>query len=127
MSRQLVTSKEETVQLKRTRIPLHEARDKIKCQGLDYDNFHYIFIIYNDEDNVARYMAAGYEFVQKDGSLVGEQAVDSATGTDSLVTIGGGKGDTLVLVCLPIDLYLEDQASEERDIKAREQGMIRDV
>src|SRR6266566_2641277 len=126
MARQIM-SKEEAVEVKRSRVPLHEARDKIATKGLDKLNFHYIYIDIDNPDNVNRYLSAGYLFVQNDGSLVGDEVVDSAQGTSSIRTIGGGKGVTLGLVCLPMDLYLQDQAAEESDLKRREQGMIKNI
>ncbi len=126
MSRQIVT-KEEAIEMKRARVPLYEARDKVKTMGLDPNNFHYKYIDIGDPDEVDRHLEASYVFVCKDGTYVGEQVVDTVTGTSSIRTLGGGKGVTLGLMCIPIDLYLLDQAGEERKNKAREQGMFRDI
>jgi hypothetical protein len=126
MARQIST-KEETLELKRERVPLHQARDKIKTRGLDLNNFHYKYIDMNDEEIVLRHMEAGFAFVQKDGTHVGEKVVDTATGTSSLITIPGGQGKVLALTCLPREYYIADQESEEAERQAIEKGLVKDI
>ena len=127
MARQIVT-KEEAVQMKRERVPLHEARDKIKTRGLDHENFHYIFINIQDADNVDRYLSAGYVPVQSDGKhMPGDKVVDSFIDQSSIITIGGGKGAVLGLFCVPMEFYLADQDAEEQERKDVENGLIRNI
>lgn len=126
MARQLQT-REEVVEAKRERVPLHQSRDRIKTRGLDLANFHYKFIDINDAENVQRHREAGYDFVSSDGSIVGEKVVDSSSGTTSLVTIPGGQGKLLALACLPREYYIADQESEEAERQIVERGLVKDI
>lgn len=123
MARQIL-SKEETIAVKRERIPVHEARNKISNRGLDTENYYYRFIDVNDPDNVSRFVEAGYEFVQKAGTRVGD-IPDSAEGISSLVTITGGRGKTLALVCLPWELKNQDDKAQENKILEQERDQRR--
>src|SRR5438105_2846743 len=98
MSRQIL-SKEDKVELKRERIPVHAARDKLKFRGLDYDNFAYRLVNITKADNLTRYLEAGYQFVAKDPEGLAKLHVDSFDGVSSVITVGGGKGVTLALMC----------------------------
>jgi len=126
MSSQTLT-KEEKVEMKRERVPVHEARDKLSTRGLDHDNFHYRFTNLSNADRVDRNLKAGYEFVTKGGGRVGDQSVASSDGLDSIVTISGGGGDTLALMALPMEFYLADMAAKEAKIRAKENDMKREL
>lgn len=123
MARQIL-SKEEIIEVKRERIPVHEARNKISNRGLDTDTFYYRLIDINDPDNVERYVGAGYEFVQKAGTRLGD-IPDSTEGISSLVTINGGRGKTLALVCLPWELKHQDDKAQENKILEQERDQRR--
>ncbi len=126
MSSQTLT-KEEKVEMKRERVPVHEARDKLSTRGLDHDNFHYRFTNLSNTDRVDRNLRAGYEFVTKGGGMVGDQTVASSDGLDSIVTISAGGGDTLALMALPMEFYLQDLAAKEAKIRDKESDMKRDL
>lgn len=126
MARQ-IQSREEVIEAKRERVPLHQSRDRIKTRGLDLANFHYKFIDINEAENVQKHKEAGFDFVAADGSIVGEKVVDSSTGTSTLVTIPGGQGKLLALMCLPREYYIADQESEEQERLAVEQGLVKDI
>jgi hypothetical protein len=126
MSRQIST-KEEQLEIKRERVPLHQARDKIKTRGLDTANFHYKFVDMNDEDQVLRHLEAGFLWVEQNGTQVGERVVDTSTGVSSLVTIPGGQGKVLALMAQRLEYYYADQKSEEADRIDRERGLVRDI
>lgn len=121
-------TKEQLVELKRERVPVHEARDKISARGVDTVNFYNRYIDITDPDNVDRYLGAGYQFVLKDGHTeTPANTVDTADGISSLKTLSGGQGKLMALVRLPIELWLEDQNKQEQARRDQEADMRRDL
>lgn len=94
-------------------------RNVLTVTGLkDTDLFHYHFFK-DSGDRLFRCLEAGYEFVKKDGLAVGDATVESARGTDSLLTKGTG-GERLFLMRIPMDLYKADQAAKQLEVDALE-------
>lgn len=112
----------------RQRVPIAGQRDKIKFKNLDQKNFYYRLIDITNPDRVDRFMAAGYSFVTGTGSLkdiVGPDVTPEVRG--SIVTVRGGGGVILGLVALPMNLYLEDLAAKEKEIKKWEDETKREL
>lgn len=128
MSRQIL-SKEEKLEVKRERIPVHEARDRLtKYKGLDFDNFVYRMVnVSKGPYHVDRFLNAGYTFVAKDSEGLARNHVDSFEGVSSIITEGGGKGVTLALMCIPKEFYEQDQAAKQLAIQEQEDEMRRDL
>lgn len=100
------------------RVPMGK-RNVLTVTGLkDTDDFHYHFFK-DSGDRLYRCLEAGYEFVSKAGLTVGDATVESARGTDSLLTKGTG-GERLFLMRIPMDLYNADQAAKQLEIDALE-------
>lgn len=126
MSRQIL-SKEETVNLKRERIPVHESRNKFSARGLDTDTYYYRFVDINNKDRVTALIEAGYEFVTKAQGVRLADAPDSAEGISSLVTINGGRGALLALVCTPWEFKNQDDAAQEKRLLDQERDQRRQL
>lgn len=109
---------------KPTRIPMGR-RNVLKVYGIqDDEEYHYRF--FNDVgDRLFQCLEAGYEFVPKDGLQVGDQSVDSARGTESVVKKGVGMGTVAYLMRIPRDLYNEDQAAKQALVDQSEEGIRR--
>lgn len=107
---------------KPNRIPVGR-RNVLKVHGLqDDDEFHYRFV--NDtDDRLQQFLEAGYEFVPKGGLQVGDNTVDSARGTESIVKKGVGFGTTAYLMRIPMEFFLEDQAAKQRLVDESEEGV----
>jgi hypothetical protein len=114
-------SADEKVAIKRERVPVHEAKDKIKSiHGLDHKNFYYRFVR-ETPDRVEKFLNAGYTFVQSTGQNVQDPTAETLSqGKDSLIRINGGLGTMLVLMALPIELWNEDQAAKAEEIELTE-------
>lgn len=110
-------SVEDRVAQKRERVPVHESKEIIKFRGLDHDAFYYR-LVRKEEDRVQKFLDAGYVFVNKNGSNVGDAKVDTASSPDSIFEISGGLGVRLVLMALDRDLWESDQKAKA--IKADE-------
>ncbi len=122
------SSREQIIEAARpARIPVHEAnRDKLTIAGLDTENFAYRWV--NDvEDRLANFQAAWWEFVDQNGNPVGDEDVNGSAGTSSKFSKGVGGGVIAYLMRIPKELWLEDQAAKERDLKEREADMRRNV
>lgn len=111
------------------RVPLGR-RQVLTVRGLiDQDLFHYHW--FNDDgDRLYNCLEGGYEFVAKEGLQAGDQNVESARGTESVMKKGVGQGKTAYLMRIPIELYKEDQANKqlyndsmEADIKKPKEGL----
>lgn len=105
------------------RVPVSEQRNTLSVNGLD-PNFYYRWV--NDEDQrIAVFLQAGYEFVDKGGKRAGDPTVETSSGTDSRFRRGVGGGVTAYLMRLPMDLWKEDQARKEADLSETERAMRR--
>lgn len=105
------------------RVPVSEAnRNKLVVAGLDQENYEHRWV--NDvEGRLPMFLQGGWEFVDQNGNPVGDGGVDNSTGTSSRFSKGVGRGVTAYLMRIPKDLYLEDQARKEQDIKEKEAAM----
>ncbi len=109
------------------RIPVNEAnRDRLTVAGLDQVNYMYRWV--NDEEGrLSIFQDAWWEFVDQNGQPVGDEGINSSAGTSSKFSKGVGNGIIAYLMRIPRDLWLDDQADKERDLKEREAEMKRNV
>ena len=121
MPRSSLSTEEKVVQ-KRERVPVHGSKEKFKFRGLDHKNFYYRLVRFIP-DRIQTFLDADYVFVNKNGTTTSDPIVDTSTGTDSLITIAGGLGVTLVLMALPRDLWEQDQRAKQIAIDELEETM----
>lgn len=106
-------TKEQVVEAKRERIPIHASKSVLDAPGLDRTRFFYRYIRIQNPENVQRYIDAGYQFVNRSGGqYVGDKNVATTEGFGSLFTKTGKDGITLGLVALPLELWKLDQESK---------------
>lgn len=93
------------------RVPMGR-RQVLKLKGLkDDDQFHYHW--FNDVgDRLNHALDGGYEFVPKSGLQAGDQTVEYARGTDSIMKKGVGMGTIAYLMKIPMEIYMQDQAEK---------------
>ena len=116
-------SADKKADMKRTRVPIHSQRDKFKFRNLRPDKFYYR-LIKMTPDRIAQFMEAGYSWVRSDGTtkdIAGVEVPSEELG--GIITVRGGSGVTLGLVCLPIETYKMDQKVKQDKITADEQAM----
>lgn len=111
----MTTSRDEVKAAQKPKRTPMGRRNVLTVTGLDDENFHNHFFL-DAGDRLYRCLEAGYEFVTKGGKTVGDSTVESARGTDSLVTKGTG-GQRLFLMRIPMELYLADQAAKQLEIE----------
>lgn len=116
------TRKAQVNKEKPKRVPMGR-RQVLKVKGLeDEENFHYHF--FNDDgDRLYNALEGGYEFVPKVGLEIGDQTVDTARGTESVIKKGVGGGKTAYLMRIPMNLYMEDQANKQLLVDESEAGV----
>jgi hypothetical protein len=122
-------NKEEQVAQKRERVPVHEQRDIMGVDGLDHDKFVYRWVMQDKPDWVAVLLKAGYSFVEKGGSVVGDETIKSANGVESIITVaaGGGRGRK-ALMCIPREWWQSDQDKKQREqVDALEADMYKQL
>lgn len=129
MSRLVEQKKEEVVETKRTRVPIHSSRGVLNMQGLDLVNFQYRWVNKTIPKLVERFLDAGYDFIDSNGKHVpvGDRKVDTTAGIGSAYQVTGKDGITLVLMAIPMELYQEDQQAKLAAIRATEESRVRDL
>jgi hypothetical protein len=106
-----------------TRIPVSSSRAPLRYAGLDKENFYYRWVIDRD-DRISRFLDAGYTFVKPHHNIVGESTVETGKQDGSRVKKSAAFGGFfLYLMCLPIELYNEDQAAKQREVDEIENTM----
>lgn len=104
---------EKVLEEKRKRVPIHESRSSLDVPGLDQTRFFYRFIRIQNPQNVQRYLDAGFSFVNRSGGqYVGDKNVATTEGFGSMFTKTGKDGVTLGLVCIPMELWEQDQKAK---------------
>lgn len=121
MSRNTLSIEDKVTQ-KRERVPVHESKEILRFRGLDHENFYYR-LVRKDADRVQKFLDAGYVFVKKNGTNVGDPKVDTASSPDSLFEISGGLGVKLVLMALERGLWEQDQKTKALKPEELEAGM----
>lgn len=104
---------------RKKRIPIG-SRSRLAVEGKDEKNFMYRLV--NDQnDRLAMFQDAGYEFVPIEEASVAAQRLAQGTepGTNVSVDVGGGK--KAYLMKIPKEFYEEDQRAKEASILAVEQ------
>lgn len=118
----MTTRQEEIVKQKPKRIPMGR-RNIITVAGLqDTADFHYHW--FNDVgDRLHKCREAGYEFVLRSGLGAGDQTIESAKGTTSIMSKGMGGGTTGFLMRIPMEFYKQDQKAKQLEVDALEAEM----
>ncbi len=119
------TPKETSV--RKERVPVASQRAPLKYKGLDTDNFVQRWVLDRD-DRIEEYKLGGYDFVKPtgQGTEVGDPTVNSSKGLDTRVTKSAGFGGLrLVLMQIPKEFYLQDQAAKQKIVDETEESMQR--
>ena len=120
----MTTSTVQQVKQSRERVPISAQRDKFKFRNLRPDKFYYRLIDITKPDRVAKFMDAGYAWVREDGQTKAIDGVNvSKEEAGSIITVRGGLGVTLGLVCLPRSIHEQDQKIKMDDILETERAM----
>ena len=123
------TIREQAIKQERPRrVPVAESRNRLTVEGkLDRKNFVQRWV--NDQDDrIARFKEAGYEFVTNEGISVGDPTVDyKSTSDTSIVRKGVGGGKVAYLMQIPREYYEEDQAKKQAQVDEIEESMIQSV
>lgn len=83
------------------------TRNKMTVTGLkDTDQFVYRWV--NDSNIEARW-DKGYDFVDREGKVVGDGSFEQARGIGTVMTKGVGMGTTAYLMKIPKDLWEEQR------------------
>lgn len=107
------------------RISVNQQRDKLNVLGLDTSNFYYRWVN-DDEDRLAIFKRAGYEFVEKsEAKSLGDPTVDTSSGTDTRIRKGVGGGVVAFLMKLPLEFKKEYDAEKEAELLETERAMRR--
>jgi hypothetical protein len=90
-------------------------RAPLAVKGLDQRNQKARWV--NDiDDRIAEKLEQGYQFINKDGSLlVGQDSAGTSSSTDSRVKKPVGRGVVAYLMAIPLDFYNEDQRAKQRE------------
>ena len=117
------------VLVKRERIPVSGFKDILTIRSIDKDpNKEYYWVNTHTSEGmgrVDRFKDGGWEIVPRKIE-VGDPAVDRGTQLGSAVTHNRG-GQTLVLMCIPKEWWIEDQKAKQDRVDALETSMNEDL
>ena len=101
------------------RVPIGR-RNVLTVKGLqDTDEFHYHW--FNDVgDRLYNAVEAGYMFVAKTGLAAGDTNVESARGTESVMSKGVGGGKKAYLMKIPMEFFIQDKQAKQLEVDAQE-------
>jgi hypothetical protein len=108
------------------RIPINGNRNHFSSEGLDTDNFHYCWVndmINNSDDNISKYLEAGYEFTYRDSNGK-DTTTDPDRGsslTNMKISKAVGVNRTAYLMRVPLAIYEQDLAEYHDKIDANEE------
>lgn len=109
------------------RVPVSGNRNVLTVRGLDQDRYVPRFV--NDrEDRIARFLEAGYQFVNRDKNgivSVGDPTAGNSNSVDNRVTKRVGGGVVAYLMAIPREFYEEDQKAKQAEIDDLESGIRR--
>jgi len=94
-----------------TRIPIHGRRGVLDVYGQE-EGYHYFWandLVNGTDDNIDKYLDAGYEFVTH-SVTVGHRRVNDASGMGAKVSKAVGNGVTAYLLRCPMEVYHEELA-----------------
>lgn len=99
---------ENTREERRHRNPL-ASRNKLTVSGLK-DTDEYVYRWVNDVDGrCLECWEMGYDFVDRDGKVVGDGSFESAKGVGTALSKGVGQGVTAFLMKIPRDVFNENR------------------
>lgn len=103
------------------RVPLGHV-SKFEFENLDKENFFYYVVNSAKRGQLQRFLKAGFEFVNEDGSTYKEGVAD-ATQMDTRVTRDMGFGDVGYLMRQPMRFHKEDKELRRQQIDNIERQM----
>ncbi len=120
----MATAKKQEVRSREGRTPINGSRNIMTVSGIDEEKFHPCWV--NDtDDNLFKYIDAGYEFVLDDGTIrVGDRSINRDSQLGTKVSKNVGNGITAYLMVIPKEYYEEDLAQYSKTIDDTEQDML---
>lgn len=110
---------------KRPRRNAIDAAGKNKLVTTNLDQANYVYRWVNDTDaRILDLKERGYEFVDKDGKIVGDMSIDSAKSESSIISQRMGGGITGYLMAIPKEFYEEDQKLKQEKVDELERAMF---
>jgi len=111
-----------------TRVPVHEQRDKITVQG-KRDDLEYRWVQDGDEagQRIAKFKIGGWDFVKAKDVQVGQAWVHESTyGGGSLIRrpASEARNTYYYLMAIEKEFFDEDQLNQQADIYDREREML---
>jgi len=108
------------------RIPVGGHRDILKVQGLD-PNYSYRWVEDENESGqrIFDFIQGGWDFANPKNLKIGQNFVYNSNNVGSVVRKPSG-GKYLYLMCIPIELYEQDQKEKQNGIDALEKDMFRE-
>lgn len=119
------TTKSRPVEGQKKRVPLHQARDKLKVKNLcpkDHVDRWVSDGMSSDPHRIQRFLDAGWKLVLKDGGTVGDRTVSSADSTSSFVTHKDVTG-LLYYMVIHKDFYDADQVDKQKTVDESEESI----
>ena len=97
------------------RVPMSGRRLRMEIPESMKEPGYFYYWFNDNNDDIQRAIAAGYEHVSRTGASVGGRDVDSAT-SDGIMSMSVGKGVTAYLMRQPMEFREEDVAARDRHI-----------
>lgn len=116
----MTTSKKTDLKGRVSRTPINGPKNIMTVSGIDEEKFHPCWV--NDiDDNINKYLDAGYEFVLDDGSIrVGDRALNRDSQIGTKVAKNVGNNVTAYLMVVPKEYYEEDMKRYHDEIDQNE-------
>lgn len=105
-----------------SRTPINGPRNILTVSGIDTEKFHPCWV--NDiDDNVNKYLEAGYDFVTTDGDvIIGDRQINRDSQIGAKVSKNVGNNTTAYLMVIPMEYFEEDMKAYNEDLDEREQN-----
>jgi hypothetical protein len=103
-----------------SRTPINGPRNILTVSGIDTNKFHPCWV--NDiDDNVNKYLDAGYDFVTTDGDVVvGDRQINRDSQIGAKISKNVGNNTTAYLMVIPKEYYDEDMKAYNDDLDEKE-------
>lgn len=108
------------------RVPVGGVRDILTVVGQRDDlSYRWVKDTHEDGPRIFNFNRGGWDFVQAKDVKVGKFSVYTTENVGSIVRHPDGAGEYLFLMCIPKELYDEDQARKLELINLAEQELMR--
>lgn len=105
------------------RVPISNSRDLLTVSGVP-KNCVARWVNDSPPGRIQKFLDAGYTFLTADGVRTGDRTVNTGAGVGSLQTREVGGGVIAYVMVINKELYMEDQAAKQKDIKDRERAIF---